>query len=286
MMRSVAIFSAVTLASARRANIKEHQPGWGDDPLEDFALDQNQWPDCLTIPTFPGKCPIADHPGACYRTDGRMWSCWADWEEKSDAECQQMTLNDEIVGFEGACKYQDYGTVMTPAEVPDCFDVNECLAECHPITDKWGACYVNDKEGIERAQRCLCAPLPGAAGDGFINTLLAGACVTSQIGYLDRAYSGLCRFPDERVQPVYQCESIPTFNARNSAVACNPGVGFNVACFSTRRRTPWQCASEAEMNPSCRTTQLVPQDGSPFYDGACVFEGAEQWSRAMIYEEP
>ena len=21
------------------------------------------------------KCPIADHPGACYRTDGRMWSC-------------------------------------------------------------------------------------------------------------------------------------------------------------------------------------------------------------------
>merc|ERR1719215_2542103 len=73
---------------------------------------------------------------------------------------------------------------MTPAEVPDCFDVNECLAECHPITDKWGACYVNDKEGIERAQRCLCAPLPGAAGDDFVNTLLAGACVTSQIGYL------------------------------------------------------------------------------------------------------
>merc|ERR1719329_1835357 len=24
-----------------------------------------------------------------------------------------MTLNDEIVGFEGACKYQDYGNVMT-----------------------------------------------------------------------------------------------------------------------------------------------------------------------------
>merc|ERR1719337_274450 len=55
-----------------------------------------------------------------------------------------MTLNDEIVGFEGACKYQDYGRVMSIAEVPDCFDVNECLAECHPITDKWGACYVDD----------------------------------------------------------------------------------------------------------------------------------------------
>jgi hypothetical protein len=42
----------------------------------------------------------------------------------------------------------------------------------------------------------------------------------------------------------------------------------------------------AEMNPSCRATQLVPQDGSPFYDGACVFEGADAWSTAMIYEEP
>merc|ERR1719426_582595 len=177
-----------------------------------------------------------------------------------------MTLNDEIVGFEGACKYRDYGNVMSVAEVP--------------------ACYVDDKEGIERAQRCLCAPMPGAAGDAFIQTLLRGACLTSQIGYLDRAYNGLCKFPDERVQPVYQCESIPTFNSRNSAVACNPGVGFNVACFSVRRRTPWQCAGEADMNPSCRTTQLVPQDGSPFYDGACVFEGASAWSTAMIYEEP
>jgi hypothetical protein len=291
-MRSVA-FAIVTVAAARRANdVKEHQPGWGDDPLDDFALGQSEWPDCLTIPTFPGKCPIADHPGACYRTDGRMWSCWADWEESSDAECQQMTLNDEIVGFEGACKYQDYGRVMSVAEVPDCFDVNECLAECHPITTQWGACYVDDKEGIERASRCLCATHRGSASDPagnndpYIQRLLAGECLTQQIGYLDRAYSGLCKFPDERQQPVYQCESIPTFNARNSAVACNPGVGFNVACFSVRRRTPWQCAAEADMNPSCRTTQLVPQDGSPFYDGACVFEGASAWATPQIYEEP
>ena len=33
--------------------------------------------------------------------------------------------------FEGACKYHDCGQVMTVAEVPDGFDVNECLAECH-----------------------------------------------------------------------------------------------------------------------------------------------------------
>ena len=39
-----------------------------------------------------------------------------------------MTLNDEFVGSEGACKYHDYGNVMSVAEVPDCFDVNECLS--------------------------------------------------------------------------------------------------------------------------------------------------------------
>jgi len=283
-MRSF-IFAIITVAAARRANIKEHKSSvtGSDDPFNDFDIDQDTWVECLTIPTFPGKCPISEAPGACFRTDGRMWSCWADWDEMSDSMCQQMTLNDEIVGYEGACKYADYGKSMSLAEVPDCFDVDECLAECNPITDKWGACYVDDKKDIEKASRCLCVPLTDEA---LAASLLKGDCLTRQIGYLDRAYSGLCKFPEDRDQPVYQCESIPTFNARNSAVACNPGVGFNSACFSTKRRTPWQCQAEAELNPSCRTTQLVPQDGSPFYDGACVYEGAERWSTAMIYEEP
>ena len=43
-----------------------------------------------------------------------------------------MTLNDEIVGFEGACKYHDYRRAMSIAEVPDCFDVTEGLE--HPGT--------------------------------------------------------------------------------------------------------------------------------------------------------
>jgi len=278
-MRSAVAFAVLATATARRSAIKTHEK-WGNE------ITQTEWPDCLEVPTFPGKCPIEDHPGACYRTDGKMWSCWADWEEKEDSECQQITLNDEIVGYEGACKYHDYGTMMAVAEVPDCFDVEECLAECHPITDKWGACYVNDKEGIERAERCMCAPLPEGGNNDFINSLLKGGCTTKQIGYLDAAYSGLCRFPDEREQPVYQCESIQTYNSRNSAVSCNPGEGFNFACFSTRRRTPWQCADANNMNPSCRTTQLVPQDGSPFYDGACVLQGHPLWETAMVYEEP
>ena len=44
-------------------------------------------------------------------------------------------------------KYHDYGCVMSIVEVPECFDVNECLAECHPITDKWGACYFDCRDG-------------------------------------------------------------------------------------------------------------------------------------------
>ena len=120
---------------------------------------------------------------------------------------------------------------MSIAEVPDCLDVEEFMAE------------------RERAQQCLCFPLPGAPRDAFVNTLLARNCLTQQIGYLDYAYNGFCKFPDERIQPVYQCKSIPTFKARIFAVPCNPGVGFNVACFSVRRRTLWRCAAEAEMNP-------------------------------------
>merc|ERR1712032_196922 len=74
------------------------------------ALDQSVWSDCLTIPTFQCKDAKHDHFGACYRTNGNMWSCWAEWmtfndeivgfEERRDAECQQMSLNDEIVCFE------------------------------------------------------------------------------------------------------------------------------------------------------------------------------------------
>jgi len=284
-MRSTIAVAIITTVAARRSAIKTHK--WGDEPIAEFDINQGDWVDCMAVPSFPGKCPIENHPGACYRTNGKMWSCWADWEQYSDEECQVITLNDDIVGYEGACKYADYGITMSVAEVPDCFDVDECLAECNPITDKWGACFVNDKEGIDKASRCMCAPLKAAGHDDpFIVALLKHGCETKQIGYQDKAYSGLCRFPDERIEPVYQCESIQTFNSRNSAVACNPGQGINFACFSTRRRTPWQCAQEANVNPSCRTTQLMAKDGSPFYDGACVFEGNAAWATALVYEEP
>ena len=59
-----------------------------------------------------------------------------------DAECQQTILKGELVGLEDACKYRDYCQVMTFAEVPDCFDVNECLAESHCVTGKCGGCML------------------------------------------------------------------------------------------------------------------------------------------------
>ena len=113
-------FALVAVAATRRANTKEHQPRWGDDPLFEFAVGQTEWPDCLIIPTLPGNYPIADHPAACCRTDARMWSCWADCEETSDADFQRMRLNYESLGFEGTYSYHDYGPVMSIAEVPDC----------------------------------------------------------------------------------------------------------------------------------------------------------------------
>ena len=209
-----------------------------------------------------------------------------------------MTLNDEIVGFEGACFYNGAwshdgdGEVtggpknVTEEEVPDCFDVDKCLAECHPITDKWGACYLDDDSGIDRAERCMCAMTPAkGAGRESIDVLLKGACTTMQVGYQDLSYDKLCRFPDEGPQPIYKCDSIPTYNARNSAVACNPGAGADFACFSLARRVPWQCGSSLEKNPSCRTTTLVPE-GEEFFDGACVMKESPDYADALEYEEP
>merc|ERR1712137_663398 len=206
--------------------------------LASWTGTMTEWPDCMTIPTFPGKCPVEEHPGACYRTDGKMWSCWADWEELDDDDCQSMTLNDEIVGFEGACKYELWSKSMKEDDVPDCFDVDKCLAECHPITDKWGACYVEDDTGV-----------------------------------------------DDGPQPIYKCDTVPTYNSRNSAVACNPAIGNDFACFSLTRRTPWQCGMAIAINPSCRTTTLTPA-GPPFYDGACLYKGAPGYVDALEYEEP
>jgi len=272
-MRTAVLILLALGTEARRSSIQKHN-----------KLDEEH-PECLSIPTFPGKCPIELHPGACYRTDGQMWSCWADWEWKTDADCQMMTLNDELVGFEGACEYRDFGRRMAPEDVPDCFDIEECLAECHPVTDKWGACFVDDKADVDRAERCLCAP--NTEDKTFAETLLLNGCKTKQIGYMDKAYTGLCLFPDgeDRIQPVYKCETIPYYHARNSAVACNPGVGNNFACFSVQRGKAWQCGMHTNPNPSCRTTLINPA-GPPFYDGACIYEGTPGYEDALSYEEP
>lgn len=106
---------------------------------------------------------LSEHSGACWRDDGRMWHCWHQGDELSDVDCMLKRDRDgEIIGFQGACKYDDYGKIMTFDQVQNCSDIEECIAECHPITDKWGACYVRDKEGVPKRDRCLCVGNPGA----------------------------------------------------------------------------------------------------------------------------
>ena len=95
------------------------------------------------------------------------------------------------------------------------------------------------KEGMERAERCMCALLPIGNMD-LINTLLAGVCRTKQTGYLDQAPSGLCKFHDEARAAHLPVRAHPDFGAGNGAVARNTGEGSNFECFSVERRTPWQ----------------------------------------------
>jgi len=111
-MEAEALKAEEDAQAAYEAFVKETNASIEAKSKEQWTGTQTEWPDCMTIPTFPGKCPVEEHPGACFRTDGKMWSCWADWEEMDDDDCQSMTLNDEIVGFEGACKYELYGKAM------------------------------------------------------------------------------------------------------------------------------------------------------------------------------
>ena len=43
----------------------------------------------------------------------------ADWDEKSDTECHQRTLNDHVVEFEGTGKYQDFQYQATQRTLSD-----------------------------------------------------------------------------------------------------------------------------------------------------------------------
>ena len=98
-MKSVVAFAAASLAIGEMRNGADEHCAWKVGDVVDVAgaIVANhgggyQYRLCpMCIPTFPGK---------------KMWSCWADWEELDDDERQSMHLNDEIVGFEGSCKYQ------------------------------------------------------------------------------------------------------------------------------------------------------------------------------------
>lgn len=288
MVGKTVLFSCAIPVLARRAGeIQQHE--------DDLATDmyQGELPDCLTIPGYASKCPMEASPGGCFMKSG-VWGCWTTWERHDNNYCLGLTLDGENVGYEGACefkktwKWEGFKWKKVPIElddVADCFEIGECLAECHPATNKWGACYVEDKTGIDRAQRCMCA-MKGWP-QNMKNMLLHGQCYTMQIGTTGKAFSDLCKFPDDGPQTVYKCETVPTFNAADAATTCNPALGTNFACFHTitDRHLPWQCASLKAHNPSCRTTLIVGLT-PPFYDGACIYKGTPGYADALTYEEP
>ena len=77
-----------------------------------------------------------------------------------------------------------------------------CLAKSHPITNKWGAWYVQDDIGLDKVERCMCAVKAIApVGDrAFLEAFLKYGCNAKQIGYMDTAYEELCLFPDDGLQ--------------------------------------------------------------------------------------
>ena len=123
---------------------------------------------CVVVEEFfvSGFCQI---PGACFSFS--VWShclsmlcflhvflqclCSVIFCVRVFFRLKSMTLNETIVCYEGACKYELWRKKMKASEVPDCFDVGKCLAACHPIINKWGAGYVRDDTGVVKAKQCL-----------------------------------------------------------------------------------------------------------------------------------
>jgi len=136
--------------------------------------------ECLEVPHMVGKCPIGSFPGACYRTDSQPWMCWAPGQDFTNTFCQGQ-------GFEGACKYADYGREIPEERLDSC----EEMGECGLCVNAYVGCYVNDKHGIPPAQQCICAGHDVAES----LSLLRHGCKTYRIGVPgDRAYDGVCKF--------------------------------------------------------------------------------------------
>lgn len=144
--------------------------------------------ECLEVPHMVGKCPIGSFPGACYRTDNQPWMCWAPGQDFTQSFC-------EANGFEGACKYADYGREIPEERLDSCEEMGECgLCGGNPYV----ACYVNDKSGIPPAGQCICANRDVAES----LSLLRHGCKTYRIGVPgDRAYDGVCKFTGAQPAP-------------------------------------------------------------------------------------
>lgn len=172
-----------------QSNLPEfhNQYPWdGAEGCESWNWDDGSHPrvwestECLEVPNMVGKCPIGSFPGACYRTDNRPWMCWAPGQDFTNTFCQGA-------GFEGACKYADFGREIPEERLDSC----EEMGECGNCNNAYVACYVNDKHNIPLAAQCVCANREVAES----LSLLRHGCKTYRIGAPgNRAYDGVCRF--------------------------------------------------------------------------------------------
>jgi len=144
--------------------------------------------ECSDVPGFVGQCPIESRPGACYNTAG-AWSCWTDGVDFWKTQCMEK-------GYEGACRYTDYGKTLTPAELPTCAALDVCEQQCATKPGMFGACYTKDA-GVPGHNKCHCVQKKNKWQ--IEKSLLRGGCQTKKVPGVAKTFDGLCVFGDYEV---------------------------------------------------------------------------------------
>jgi len=78
--------------------------------------------ECTDLASFEGQCPIESRPGACYNEAG-SWSCWTDGVDFWKDQCIEQ-------GYDGACRYSDYGKELDVNTLKTCTDLDVCEQQC------------------------------------------------------------------------------------------------------------------------------------------------------------
>eukprot|EP00403_Amphidinium_massartii_P017210 CAMPEP_0178418342 /NCGR_PEP_ID=MMETSP0689_2-20121128/25038_1 /TAXON_ID=160604 /ORGANISM="Amphidinium massartii, Strain CS-259" /LENGTH=332 /DNA_ID=CAMNT_0020039731 /DNA_START=66 /DNA_END=1061 /DNA_ORIENTATION=+ len=258
-----------------------------------LEVDNSALPDCLSIPGYAGQCMLSTSKGACYIKPGVpsednssidvRWACWAPSDDDlTDDQCKgKLAPSGKPVGYEGACIYKDYGKKKEDANITACESLPFYHTQCNPVSEKWGACYVEGSETGVSGWMCIEDQNPD------IDSLRKGDCKTrSVINDLDHAYTDVCIFRN-RVQTRYKCDTVPTYDTKvcNQDGTAGDKKGFG-ACFSQDKSIAWQCYEEDDlMLKNCETTPLPPDHGGDLahWSGGCIFPGNKGYDDAEKY---